>query len=262
MGDLKPDDVIPSIIAAAVAAAGPMGNSEGAWKAKINRAIPFITAMIHDGSRQWKTAAEVLEASVFTGTYVRHEIEESSTRTILYVDVGRPSENYPDGIENISCQRTDNAAGKDQLARIERLEPGDELALWRVMEPIAGTNKSRRTLVHFETRPKRQSITPGASIPSGERRGMDRAEEAGMPPEPARQPSAPREAPLTTEINTERLNGWRAGAKSYLTEFEHDRLVEQLGSQGYDLDGVSEVEWDDIVRPIIRNIVQQREETP
>lgn len=83
-----------------------------------------------------------------------------------------------------------------------------------------------------------------------------------MPPEPARQPSAPREAPLTVEINTERLNAWRAGAKSYLTEFEHDRLVEQLGSQGYDLDGVSEVEWDDIVRPIIRNIVQQREETP
>jgi hypothetical protein len=257
VSDLKPDEVIPSIIAAAIAAAGPMGNNEGAWKAKINRAIPFITSMINDGSRQWKTAAEVLDAQVFTGSYVRHEIEESSTRTILYVDVGRPSDNYPDGIENISCQRTDNAAGKDQLARIERLEPGDELALWRVMEPIAGTNKSRRTLVHFETRPKRTQSPAGAPPVAP----PAREQESGPPPSTPAPSDPPREAPLTTEINTERLNRWRAGAKSYLTDFEHDRLVEQLGSQGYDLDGVSEVEWDDIVRPVIRGIVEQREET-
>jgi hypothetical protein len=256
MSDLKPDEVIPSIIAAAIAAAGPMGNNEGQWKAKINRAIPHITSMINDGSRQWKTALEVLEAQVFTGQYVRHEIEESSTRVILYVDVGRPSDNYPDGVENISTHRTDNAAGRDQLARIEKLEPGDELVLWRTMEPIKGTNKSRRTLVHFETRPRRNDspvrAPADASVP-------DRRD--GEPVEPARTSGSgprPSHEPYTDKIDTERLKAWRLKVRETLTNSEFHDLGLTLAESGFDFDGVSEIEWVDHVRPLIQGIINKR----
>jgi hypothetical protein len=255
MSELKPDEVIPSIIAAAVAAAGPMGTNEGAWKAKVNRAIPHITSMINDGSRQWKTALEVLEASVFTGTYVRHELEESSQRVVVHVDVGRPSENYPDGIEPIRTHRIDNAAGKAQLERIERFEPGQELALWRTMEKIEGSNKSVRTLVHFETRPKRQDRTAEASSPQREQRGTDRAEEHTAP-EPARQS----DPPLRDLIDSERLANWRTGAREALTQAEFESLEQQLRKIGLDFNGTSEVEWADSVRPIIRSIINRREE--
>ena len=247
MTELKPTDVIPGIIAAAVAAAGPMGTNEGAWKMKVNRAIPHIAAMINDGSRQWKTALEVLDASVFTGSYVRHEIEESSTRVILYVDVGRPSDNYPDGIENISTHRTDNRAGKDQLERIEKLQPGDELAMWRTMEPIKGTNKSRRTLVHFETRPKRTQSSAVSAPPVEQQR-------PNHPPAAA----APTSNGLTDATDSKRLNTWRAGARDALTNFEYDVFVERMAAKGIDPGGCSEVEWDMDARPVLRAIVAER----
>lgn len=249
MTELKPSDVIPSIIAAAVAAAGPMGNNEGQWRAKVNRAIPHITSMLNERSRQWMTAVEVLEAHVFTGQYARHEVEESSTRVMLYVDVGRPSDNFPDGIETIRSHRTDNAAGRDMLARIEQLEPGDELVCWRAMESIEGTNKSVRTLVHLETRPKRTQTPSGGHAPPST------AREQQPPPLAA----APDPRPdLTDSINSERLQTWRAGAREALTNFEFDQLVEHLAGGGYDFGGVSEVEWDSVVRPFIRKIINER----
>jgi hypothetical protein len=143
---------IPIIIAAAVAAAGPRGSNDAAWKAKINEAIPHIASMIGDGSRQTKIANEVLNASVFVAQYVRHEVEASSTRCVVWMDSGRPSRNYPDGIEPIRSHRTDNAQGKAMKERLDQLEPGDEIVVWKALEE-AGENKVR-VLVHFETRPK------------------------------------------------------------------------------------------------------------
>lgn len=250
MAELKPSDVIPGIIAAAVAAAGPIGNNEGAWKAKVNAAIPHITSMLNDGSRQWKTALEVLEAHVFTGQYVRHEIEESSTRVMLYVDVGRPSDNFPDGIESIRTHRTDNRAGKDMLARLEKLSPGDELVLWRAMESIEGTNKSVRTLVHLETRPKRND---SPARPAQGRRD-------GEPVEPARTSgSGPRPSePYTDKIDTERLKAWRTTTRETLTNSEFHDLGLTLAESGFDFDGVSEIEWVDHVRPLIQGIINKR----
>lgn len=256
MSDLKPDEVIPSIIAAAIAAAGPMGAHEGQWKAKVNRAIPHITSMLNDGSRQWKTALEVLEASVFTGQYVRHEIEESSTRVMLYVDVGRPSENFPDGIESIRSHRTDNAAGRDMLSRLEKLESGDELVLWRSMEKIEGTNKSVRTLVHMETRPKRNDSPVRA--PAAPAAVPDRRD--GEPVESARtSDSGPRPSPYTDEINTDRLKAWRIKVRETLTNSEFHDLGLTLAESGFDFDGVSEIEWVDHVRPLVQGIINARD---
>jgi len=154
------EDNIPMIIAAAVAAAGPRGSNDAAWKAKINEAIPHIASMISEGSRQTKIAQEVLGASVFIAEYVRHEVESSSTRCVLWLNSGRPSRNYPDGIEPIRSHRTDNAQGRAMKERLDQLKPGDEIVVWKALEE-AGENKVR-VLVHFETRPKREVSVSGS----------------------------------------------------------------------------------------------------
>jgi len=158
------EDNIPMIIAAAVAAAGPRGSNDAAWKAKINEAIPHIASMISEGSRQTKIAQEVLGASVFVAEYVRHEVEASSTRCVVWLNSGRPSRNYPDGIEPIRSHRTDNAQGRAMKERLDQLKPGDEVVVWKALEE-AGENKVR-VLVHLETRPKREvSVSGSPSLP-------------------------------------------------------------------------------------------------
>lgn len=144
---------IPNIIAAAIAAAGPKTGSEAAWKAKINELIPSIVSMMGDGSRQTRIAREVLEASVFVAEFVRYEVEESSTRCVVWLNSGRPSRNYPDGIEPIRSHRTDNAQGRAMQAKLDELQPGDEIVVWKALEE-AGDNKVR-VLVHLEKRPGR-----------------------------------------------------------------------------------------------------------
>lgn len=198
---MENQDIIPSIVVAAVAAAGPKGSNDAAWKAKINDAIPHIAAMIHDGTRQWRIAEEVLDASVFVATYIDHEIEESSTRAVVHIDTGKPTKNYPDGIEPIRTHRTDNAQGRSMKARLDKLERGDEIVVWKALEAMGdGADAQKvRVLVHFETRPKRQERSQRESVPAGEQRGTDRAEERRAP-EPARQP-VDESNPVTDRFN-------------------------------------------------------------
>lgn len=153
------NDNVTMIIAAAIASAGPRGSNDAAWKAKVNDAIPHIVSMIGEGSRQTKIATEVLGAAVFTAEYVRHEVEESSTRCVVWLNSGRPSRNYPDGIEPIRSHRTDNAQGRSMKERLDQLSTGDQLVVWKALEE-AGENKVR-VLVHLETRPKREVSVSG-----------------------------------------------------------------------------------------------------
>jgi hypothetical protein len=171
----EPTELIPSIIAAAIAAAGPKGSNDGAWKAKINEAIPHVASMLGEHSRQWRIAAEVLGASVFTATYVDHAVEESSTRVLVHLDTGKPTKNYPDGIEPIRTHRTDNAQGRSMKERLDRLSAGDEVVVWKALESMgdgADANKVR-VLVHFETRPKRDRPAGGATPGGTERPAGD-----------------------------------------------------------------------------------------
>lgn len=250
MTELKHDEIIPSIIAAAIAAAGPKGSNEAAWKAKINEAIPHIAAMLHDGTRQWRIAEEVLSASVFVGTYVNHEYEESSTRLIVHIDTGKPTKNYPDGIEPIRTHRTDNTQGRAMKDRLQHLKAGDEIVVWKALEAMGdGADAQKvRVLVHFETRPKRKDSpgrAAGTAAPAGDGRPVESR--------PARD-SGP-SAGLTDAVDSDRLNNWREKTIALLGADGTAELRATLKSKGYDFDGVSEIEWDDIVRPIIRNML-------
>jgi hypothetical protein len=168
----RSNDEIPAIIAAAIAAAGPKGTNEAQWKAKVNDAIPYVVSMLGEGSRQWRLAAEMLEAQIFTGLYVGHTVEESSTRCVVQIDTERPSKKYPDGIEPIRSHRTDNPQGKAMQARLERLEPGQRIVVWKSMETTAADDTMKvRVLAHFEVLPQRRGDStpaPRDSAPSVE----------------------------------------------------------------------------------------------
>ena len=164
---MENEDIIPSIIVAAVAAAGPKGSNDAQWKAKINDAIPQIAAMLNDRTRQWHIAEEVLGAAVFVAAYVDHTVEESSKRCVVRIDSGKPSKNYPDGIEPIRTHRTDNAQGKAMKERLDKLTKGDEIVVWKAIEASDDGNEKYRVLVNFETRPKRkdtQDRTPTGTV--------------------------------------------------------------------------------------------------
>jgi len=148
-------ELIPSIIAAAVAAAGPKGSNDAQWRAKVNEAIPFVVSMIGEGSRQWKIAEQMLEAQVFTATYLGHVVEESSTRCVVTLGT-RESKRYPDGREPIRTHRTDGALGRAMAERLSKLSEGDEIVVWKAMETAQasdGDDIKVRVLAHFETRP-------------------------------------------------------------------------------------------------------------
>lgn len=243
----EPNELIPMILAAAVASAGPRGTNEGQWMAKVNDAIPPIAAMMHDGSRQWGIASEVLGAAVFVGTYVDHHVEESSTRVVVRIDTGKATKNYPDGIEPIRTHRTDNAQGRSMKERLDRLTAGDEIVVWKALESMgdgADANKVR-VLVHFSQRPKR--------TPSGEPASPSTAREQRADHAPPAAPEA-----LTDSTNSKRLQMWRTGARETLTADEYEELCILLRQSGFDFDGVSEVEWNEYVRPLIRGLVKER----
>jgi len=198
-------DMIPSVIAAAIAAAGPKGTNEAAWRATVNDAIPHVVSMMDDGSRQWKIAEEVMGAAVFVATYVDHKVEESSTRVVVHIDTGKATKNYPDGIEPIRTHRTDNAQGRSMKERLDKLTKGDEIVVWKAMESMgdgADANKVR-VLVHFETRPKRSSgrgETAPATVPASDGQPVEpRTARAGSGPRPSN-PAVERFEGLTGKV--------------------------------------------------------------
>ena len=219
---MEHEEIIPSIIAAAVAAAGPKGSNEGQWKAKINDAIPHIASMIHDGSRQWKIAEEVLGASVFVATYVDHAVEESSTRVVVHIDTGKATKNYPDGIEPIRSHRTDNAQRRSMKERLDKLTKGDEIVVWKALEAMgdgADANKVR-VLVHFETRPKRNSSpgrgeAAGTAVPAGDGRPVEPRQPAGAGSGPSDNPVVDRFNGLPSKVKVEVVQRLRAANISF-----------------------------------------------
>ena len=251
------EEIIPLILSAAIASAGPKGNNEGQWLGKVNDAIPSIAAMMNEGSRQWHIATEVLGAAVFVATYVGHEIEESSTRALVRIDTGKATKNYPDGIEPIRTHRTDGAQGRHMKERLDRLEPGDEIVVWKALEANDDGTEKYRVLVHFQTRPKRtDSPSRGTAAPAAAP-GRDDGEPVEPEP-PTGSGPRPSTDKLTDSIDSEQLLKWRSGAREALTNDEFEELTSGLSLVGYNFDGVSEVEWVDIVRPAIRNIINQR----
>ena len=88
-----------------------------------------------------------------------------------------------------------------------------------------------------------------ATSPSGRSRAFPRSADSA----PAG--SGPRRDDYTDEIDSERIVGWRHATLERLSEAEMGKLNSALAKRGYDFYGVSEVEWVEVVRPLIRSII-------
>jgi hypothetical protein len=173
-------DELRQILIGAIAAGPPLaGIQPGVWLGKVNEAIPFVAAMMSEGSRQMRAAREVATADVFTGIYHSYTVETTSTRCVVEF-VGERANSEP---ETIRTHRTDTAAGRAMQARLDKLAAGDRLVLYKAMEEMSGTQGRKvRTLVHFETLPARSADTQQAAKP-------------GLAPIPGQAPAAQPPAP-------------------------------------------------------------------
>ena len=247
----QPDIDIPAVIAAAVSAAGERGGNrtDAAWRASVDRAIPFIIAMMGEGSHQSKIATEVATAQVFTSVYLGYTIEESSTRCVVNLET-KVTDDHPDGVEQMRTHRTDSAQGEAMKIRLNALKKGDAIIVWKAMEKMSGTKDRKvRVFAHFEKTWKKndQQDRPREQV-SGNQREAPQEDRA----------AAPGPSPLTDQIDTERLHQWREGAAGHIGQQGYATLVELLELQGYDINGVSEVEWDSVVRPLVRQIKEDQ----
>ena len=167
------DEDLRQILIGAIAAGPPLtGIQPGVWAAKVNEAIPFVASMMSEGSWQMRMAREVATAEVFTGIYLSHELEpakpgkDPSMRLIVHFK----SEREPSEPEEIRTHRTDTSAGRFMQARLDKLEAGTRLVLYKAFEEIKSgpqAGRKARTLVHFETAAPRSSDTATQAGRSG-----------------------------------------------------------------------------------------------
>jgi hypothetical protein len=200
------------VILAALAAAGPAGSNIGAWKGKVNTLIPEVAAMLSSHSRQMYRAGLIREASVFKAIYQGYEFEESSQRCKVWINTGKVSRNYPEGIEPIRTERCDTGPGAAMRRKLDQISSGQEIYVYKAMERMRSSEEGDkvRLLMHFEL---------AFSKP---------AEQAALPPTPAARPASgaartPAAAPEAQTVDGERtaiqvandaMNESKLGAKA------------------------------------------------
>jgi len=159
----------------AVMGAGDPSN-EKAWRSRVQQNLPMFAALVRDGYGYWgKEAQGVIDAAVFPTTFVGYEYEETSTRLIVHTRSDRAvTVKNPTGDEHMRTERTDIPPGWHMRKKIEALETGQEIVVWKKTEAISADQKVR-VLVHFEpvrskksvpTTPNRQATR--SSEPSGQ----------------------------------------------------------------------------------------------
>jgi len=174
----------------AVLAAGDPSN-EQAWRSRVQKHLPMFAALVRDGYGYWgKEAQGVIDAAVFTTTFVGYEYEETSTRLIVHCrSDGAKSKKNETGEEHMRTERTDIPPGWHMRKRIEALEAGQEIVVWKKTEAISQDQKVR-ILVHFEpVRSKKSAPTQGersrtrssggSSDPGGQEHSLSESRSAG-----------------------------------------------------------------------------------
>jgi len=134
----------------AVMGAGDPSN-EKAWRSRVQKSLPMFAALVRDGYGYWGREAQgIMDAAVFTTTFVGYEYEESSTRLIVHTRSDRAiTAKNPTGDEHMRTERTDIPPGWHMQKRVETLESGQEIVVWKKTEKISADQKVR-VLVHFE----------------------------------------------------------------------------------------------------------------
>lgn len=141
-------DTRTQIILAAIAAAGPAGDDQADWNARVTDAAATITAMCNDKSQIAKVIDGVANSKVFAATVVKVDKEQSSTRGLVTLRT-RPSERHPDGIEQARTERTDNPMGLAMARRLRSLV-GHRVLLHIEVEEVPGRDFKVRVIRHVQ----------------------------------------------------------------------------------------------------------------
>lgn len=144
-----------SIVVAAANMAGPVGNDQFAWNAKVLENATLLMEMAGEGSKLSKLINGMANAKTFFGTVLSVRREESSTRGVVSLKT-RPSKFHPDGIEDARTDRTgskDAPEGGRELAKLLTTLVGHRVQLWVELEVPANAepgSKGFRVIRHVK----------------------------------------------------------------------------------------------------------------
>lgn len=156
------------VVAAAIAAAGKMDSSV-AWKGRINTLIPEVAAILDEKSVQMYRALQMNAATYFEAEFIKFETDyltasgkkDESKRAQVHL-VHDVTQRFPDGVQRIRTHRIDTQLGERQLERLKSLQPGANLACYKVQEALkSGEGETMAVLAHFEERPARKTAPAG-----------------------------------------------------------------------------------------------------
>jgi hypothetical protein len=182
MSDLHDD-----VVRLAIAAAGPVGNNEAAWRHRVDELTPQIAAMFrpplqgreNDAMTPAVTARKVLDASVFTGEYVDHALEDSSKRLVVRIksETTDTKEKESDGTEHIRSEPLWTPYGRLMKSKLDQLVTGQKVTCFKHLEQIDASRKVR-VLVHLVPgkRPEGDQERPTVEAPPSSAPPAGRAE--------------------------------------------------------------------------------------
>ena len=136
------------VVLAATAAAGPVGEDPAGWRDRVYVAAREIALACNPHSRVGRAVDTMAAVSkVFSATVTGIETEPSSTRGLVTLHT-RPSEWYPDGVEQVRTERTDQADGAHMYGIVEELV-GHRVMVF-VEQQETGQGKAVRVVRHVE----------------------------------------------------------------------------------------------------------------
>lgn len=140
-----------NVIAAAVTAAGPVGEDRAAWQAAVQELAIGITVMASETSQIAKAIESIENSKVFKGTVMSVKKETSSTRGIVTLHTGtdRVKDGVPAGCEQVRTERTDNPVGL-AMAKKMREMIGNSVLVWVEVEEYNNGAGKVRVLRHAE----------------------------------------------------------------------------------------------------------------
>lgn len=256
------EDLARSIVLAAIAAAGPGSGAPTSWRHRVDDMIPQVAAMLGESSWQMRGAMEMLDAAVIV-THVHHvEFEESSQRWVIWFanEDGSPqmSNGRKPEPEKIRSDRVDGP-GKRLAGTIERLQAGDRIVIWKVMQRSnkEGDDTKFRVARHLEVTKRSDSDQPA---PSQRASAPRRQEEEEPPPPPP--PDVP-ERSDSDPMGQVEYNRLRKNAEAKLGPQGWRDALDELEIRQIDIfkTPLSKREWRETVAPVLREVAEAQEVT-
>ena len=139
---------VNQIVLAAVGAAGPQNEDRTGWLDRVCDLAAEITVLCSERSRPARRVQSIASSKVFTATIVGGKLEASSTRGVLNLKT-KPTDQHPDGLEQVRTERTDTPDGAAMWRKLKTLK-GHKALLWVEVQEYNGGQGKVRVVQHVE----------------------------------------------------------------------------------------------------------------